>query len=95
MPRQEACFSRAHLLDARERPLGRFRKQLIALSGQPLEGFTDASVDGGAGADPGVAERDAGVAQEAAPLGALDRASTEKPAKLRFAQSEKPFKPWI
>src|SRR6266849_5213134 len=43
--------------------------------------------------EPGIAECDAGVAQQAAPLGSFDGTSAKELAKIRLAKSQKPFRP--
>jgi len=43
--------------------------------------------------EPGIAERDAGVAQQAAPLGPFDGTSAKELAKIRLAEFQKPFEP--
>ena len=43
---------------------------------------------------PGIPERDAGIADQAAPFGAFDGASAKELAKVCFAQPEEPLQFW-
>ena len=42
----------------------------------------------------GIAEGDAGIAHQAAPFGALDRASSKKRSELFFVHLSQPLEPW-
>ena len=79
------------LLDARERPLGRFRKNGVFAHGHFPEQLTEASMNGVAPSYTAVSCGDAGVAQKAAPFCAPYCASLEELSKFRIAKRQEPL----
>src|SRR5713226_4825728 len=86
-------FPTAMLLDARKRPTGRFGEDLILRGRQTLQYIGDSAMLRHTRPYSGIPERDAGVTQQAAPLGAFDGTSAKEFAKVPFVQPEKPFQP--
>ena len=82
-----------HRLDARKRPLGRFRDEWLRGGGEFLEECANPYVLARTAHGGGIAEGDASVSHEATPLRALDRASAKDGAKLLFVHCGQPFEP--
>lgn len=78
-------------IEAGEGPAGVIGDELVAGSGEAREKIGNARVGGRAGIDAGIAQSDAGVADESSPLRAFHRAFVKHLPEFFFAERSKPF----
>src|SRR5260370_32043151 len=86
-------ISLALCVDGRTRPWGSLSNNLILQFREPLYQGSHATVIRHARPQAGIAKRDARVAYQATPFGALDGASAKQLAKVSFVQPEEPLQP--